>query len=226
LTPWPTLDPRLAIGDRVTCGDGTPAFLPGLLNNSPDALTASDAVTTALREFAGQSNRLSAPVTTGWRRVLVTSADALFVYTAPSGAPWYYAHLVTTGVGQSVAGWFFAGGGECRPEVDLGPDVRRAELHLDPNGTIDPKDRAIRLLVSELSCSSGRSPAGRIETPRVAYEADQILVVISIRKLPGEQDCQGGGPYAYTLSLTEPIGVRRLFDAAVLPHIPVERPST
>jgi hypothetical protein len=197
-----------------------------LLNNGPDALNGTDAVSTALREFVQQPNRLPAPVTTGWRRVLVTSTDALFVAIGPSGMPWYYVHLATTGAGQQVSGWYFVDSSECRPEVDLGPEIRRAELHLDPKGQVGPNDRAIQLLLRELSCSSGRSPAGRVESPRLAYEAERVLVIIGIRALPGEQDCQGTDPYAYTLPLSEPIGSRRLVDASVLPYVVVERPAT
>jgi hypothetical protein len=132
--------------------------------------------------------------------------------------------LARTGVGQEVIGWYFHTSGECRPEVDFGPDVRRAELYLDPGSPINPAARRVQLQLYELSCASGRSPAGRVREPRLAYRPDRILVAITIAKLRGPQDCQGTEPYPYTLQLDEAIGTRKLFDAARVPPTPIVVP--
>jgi hypothetical protein len=134
-----------------------------------------------------------------------------------------YLGLSSTGVGQRVAGWYFATSGGCRLEVYFGPEERAADLYLDPLSPVKPEDQSVSLLLYELNCSSGQSPAGRVGEPKVAYEPDRILVVITIRPRPGgPHDCQGGDPHPYTLQLTETIGTRSLFNAARVPPAPVE----
>ena len=221
ITPWPTIEPTLAFGDAVTCGDGTPTFPVLSLNLPPGAEKAADESGKALAAFLGNPAINPDPASkAGWRRVVLTTKDALFVSTQAPEASWLYVWLASTGAGQPVAGWYFHTSGACRPEVDFGPDARRAEIYLDPGRPINPADRDVRLHLYELNCA-GQSPAGRILEPKLAYEADRILVAVVIRKLPGTHDCQGTDPYSYTLKLAEAIGQRKLFDAARVPPVPV-----
>lgn len=222
ITPWPTIEPRLAFGDAVTCGDGTPTFPVLSLNLPPGAEKAADDSGKALAAFLSNPAINPDPASkAGWRRVVLTTKDALFVSTQAPEASWLYVWLASTGAGQPVAGWYFHTSGECRPEVDFGPDARRAEIYLDPGRPINPADRDVRLHLYELNCAGGQSPAGRILEPKLAYESDRILVAVVIRKLPGPRDCQGTDPYAYTLKLAEAIGQRKLLDAARVPPAPV-----
>jgi hypothetical protein len=228
LTPWPTLDPNLPIGDRVTCGDDTPPFPIEALNASPDADRSNDAASRALQALLGDPIRNPAPgsTTEGWRQVLVTSTDAQFVVTTSSPSPrWLMAWLTSTGVSPLVEGWHFRSGGECRPELWFGPELRRAELILDPARPVGPSDRSVGLQLHELTCSGGQGPEGRIQEPILSYAADRIFVAIAILQLPGEQDCPGVDATAYSLELAEPIGTRALFDAAQVPAVPIVAPS-
>jgi hypothetical protein len=226
-TPWPTIEPRLAFGDQVSCGSGKPVFPVEMVNARPDAQEGTESTATALRAFLARPMGNPAPNSTaGWRRVLATNTDVLFLSTESPGTRWVYLGLSSTGEGQtvyqSVAGWHFATSGDCKLEVSFGVGQRRAEIYLDPARPIRPTDWSVSLQLAELTCSSGQSPAGRVLEPMVAYEADRILAAISIRNRPGgPHDCQGGDTYPYTLQLKEPIGSRQLFDAARVPPVPV-----
>jgi hypothetical protein len=220
-TGWPTIEPRREFGDRVTCGVG-PAFPVEQLNVRPDAENGTDAAATALRAFLSDPMRNPAPaLNAGWRRVLSTSADVLFVSTESPATQWVYLWLSSSHVGQPVAGWYFRGSGDCQLEVYFGPDQRRAELYLDPANPISPTDRSVNLQLFELSCSGGQSPAGRVLEPLVVYETDRVLVAIPIRILPGSHDCLGVDAFPYALQLSEAIGSRQLFDAARVPPVPL-----
>jgi hypothetical protein len=213
-SPWPTIPP-LIFGSELTCGgvENTPAFPAAAFNSPPGAENDSDAVAVALRKFLSPFSATSEVPQTGWRRVENSSSLALFVAAGKGDEPWLQVIMSPTPAGV----WQTAGYGPCRLEVLFGDGVARAELLLDPNAPLSPQADTVQLLILETYCSSGRSPNGRIEAPLLSYRPDVVYVAITIRNLPGPQDCQGVDPYPYTLQLSEPLGGRQIFDASVVP---------
>ena len=82
-----------------------------------------------------------------------------------------------------------------------------------------PTDRSTEIhgLVLEKACSSGKSPEGRVDTPRVEYDDTSVTATFEIRRLPGAQDCTGNQPFPVTIELGEPLGKRTLLDGAFIP---------
>ena len=137
---------------------------------------------------------------------------------------WQSISLSTEPVGEALpGGWYPGTGGDCRLQLAFPDGTGRADLWLDPARLPSANDRSVRLLISEQACSSGRSPAGRILAPQIAYRLDAVLVVVTIHRLTGGQDCQGGDPTPYSLQMNQPIGSRQLFDASLVPPVVVEK---
>lgn len=89
--------------------------------------------------------------------------------------------------------------------------------------TVKPARTATTLdtRVEELACAGGRSDAGRIEKPRVAYSATSITITFHVKRLAGSQMCQArkDTAAAYTVKLSEPIGARHLYNGRTTPPI-------
>ena len=76
---------------------------------------------------------------------------------------------------------------------------------------------AIRALIHEEACASGKTPKDRVEPPTIELTDATITVTFAIRKQPGDQDCQGNAPFPLTITLPEPLGQRSLLDGSVSP---------
>ena len=109
--------------------------------------------------------------------------------------------------------WRSAGGGDCQPQA-VGPaGYGAATWALDPEFRRPrPSDRVVHILVSEFSCSSGRSATGRIGPAYVITDRYEVHIEILVQALPGGQDCQAAPPTPATLRLPEPLGDRGLRD--------------
>jgi hypothetical protein len=75
----------------------------------------------------------------------------------------------------------------------------------------------IHALVLEQSCASGKPPIGRVEPPAIELTDTTVIVTYEIRKMAGDQDCQGNQPFAVELPLPEPLGKRTLLDGNETP---------
>jgi hypothetical protein len=71
--------------------------------------------------------------------------------------------------------------------------------------------------VLEEACASGKTPKGRIEPPLFDLSETAVTVIIGIRPLPGDQDCQGNAPFPVTFTLPEPLAGRTLLDGNGVP---------
>lgn len=78
----------------------------------------------------------------------------------------------------------------------------------------EPQAEATTLdvLVLEVECASGRSADGRIELRNLEETADEIHLRITVRQLPGNQDCQGSPATPFSIDLTDPVGQRTIID--------------
>jgi hypothetical protein len=205
----------LPIGELLySCGDDI-AFAAAALFGPLGAELAPTGPATALRVFLAQDGvEVNALPDAGWRLVDESPDVALFI----AGDPQQDGDLQRVIVERSAEGWKVGGWGGCRPIVVLGGGLGTAEWILDPAAPRPgPESRTFTALVTERSCSSGRSPDGRIAPPFFSYGTDAILVVFGVRPLPGNRDCPGAPPGRVVFELREPIGDRRLLDGAFYP---------
>jgi hypothetical protein len=95
--------------------------------------------------------------------------------------------------------------------------VGAASWWIDPAAKPTPASTTITAFIEEQACASGKTPDGRIEKPRIDLTATDITVTFEIRKLPGDQDCQGNEPFAISIKLPEALGDRKLLDGGASP---------
>lgn len=214
-TAAPTVPVDLPVDELLySCGDDI-AFAAAALFGPLGAELAPTGPATALRVFLAQDGvEVNALPDAGWRLVDETADVALFI----AGDPQQDGDLQRVIVERSAEGWKVGGWGGCRPTVMLGDGLRAAEWVLDPAvPRPGPETRSFTALVTERSCSSGRSPDGRIAPPFFSYGTDAILVVFGVRPLPGNRDCPGAPSGRVGFELREPLGDRRLLDGAFFP---------
>jgi hypothetical protein len=73
-------------------------------------------------------------------------------------------------------------------------------------------------MVHEQACASGQ-PAERRIRPVVNYEADRIVVTITVENAGGDQACPGNPDTPFTLVLDEPVGDRVIYDGRTSPPV-------
>lgn len=83
----------------------------------------------------------------------------------------------------------------------------------DPANPPTMDGRSFTALVRRLACSDGKTAP--VRDPRVVEAADKVVVTFTLDALPsGFHNCVGGPPVAHQVTLTAPLGHRRLFDGA------------
>ena len=94
------------------------------------------------------------------------------------------------------------------------PDPERSEPRpafwtVDPATPPTEESTSVQLLVTERACASGIAPTGRIQAT-VEYTSTEVIVAVVVNTVGGDVDCQGVGPFPFTLQLTEPLGDRTI----------------
>jgi hypothetical protein len=104
------------------------------------------------------------------------------------------------------------------PSADVESRLAAASWWLDPAAPKPAADAmALRVLINEEACASGRSGADRVDPPAMEFDDTSITIRIDIRRQPGAQDCQGNTPFPFTLELPEALGNRALLDGSTRP---------
>lgn len=94
-------------------------------------------------------------------------------------------------------------------------------------GPVTPESTSLDLMINEVACASGKSPAGRIVDPIVEYGTAAITITVQVMPLGGGvQTCQGNPEFPLTVRLAEPVGDRELIGGApqLLP-VPTSTPA-
>jgi len=200
---------------RYTC-TGPPGFLPTLLDEPANAELeehpSAAALRAAIAEVGPDIDML--PPSGYW---LVGRDDRAAQYLArdPRGADtdFVFASIENDGTGWSNGGW-----GGCRPEIVL-DGLNVASWILDPDAPApDAAARTFTALVTERTCTGGKPMGARLQAPSIVSGADAVLVVFAARPLEGDSfDCPGNPPSRVVVRLDEPLGERRLLDAAFFP---------
>ena len=115
--------------------------------------------------------------------------------------------------------WAFAGGGSCRLEVQL-TEPEGQPSWVEVTGREAGAGTAIRVLVNERQCTSGRDPLPHLREPQVTYAEDEVVVYWTSDPGTGGT-CVGIPPVTTTLDLDEPLGDRVLLDGSTWPPRPV-----
>jgi len=211
----PSIDPALAAGLSVTCGDDR-AFPAESVVDQGGSESELDPASLALRQIltGPDGAGLNLPPA-GWHRVIRTSTEALFVAPAllPADSQWVMVSLM-----NAAGTWTYDSAGACQMTVALAKGIGPATWWLDPAAGKPAADAtSVAAIVLERSCASGASPDGRVLPPAIRSGASAISVLVAIRHRPGDQDCQGNPPLAIRLDLGEAIGSRALLDGGEFP---------
>jgi hypothetical protein len=109
-------------------------------------------------------------------------------------------------------GWYLRQSSRCALSVDLGgltvPEIALQSLP-------DPRSRELTLLVTESSCNSGEDADGRIEVVNIDETDDRVSLILGVRPRRGDQNCPSNPATPFTVTLSEPLGERDLFDAGL-----------
>jgi hypothetical protein len=198
-------------------------FSPQVLTSAQaDAETADTGPAAALRADLGQEPDMPA---SGW--VIVSESDSLVMFIArePTIADARYAE-VTVQRGTSLSGavgadgWQVAGSGGCQLMAVPPSGYATGTWSLDPSVAYSATATELSIDVSELACSSGTSPEGRIVTS-VDYGQTSVAVTVFVRSLSGAQTCQltiSATPEPpYVVHLDQPVESRDLVDGGTWP---------
>lgn len=220
-SPEPTASPSATaasgpeIPGLLVCEDGDSAVSSNVLREPANAERQPDLPALALRAFVATPEAASLELpTAGWRRVAVSAQSVTFLAHGPAG--W-----VTATITQGSDGtWQFFEGGGCPLHVKLPPELGFGKWRTDPARPVTADDLWVAVLVTELSCASGKPPLGRLLPPVVLATADAVTIAVAIRKLPGSQDCPSNPEAPVVIQLAEPLAGRRLFDGSTFPAAP------
>jgi hypothetical protein len=201
---------------RYVCVRDHASFAIEDLESAPPADARDDPAAAVLQLVLDQSGLPRA----GWRRVVDTAREVLFVVDTPGDeAPYAFVSVVP---GKLIEfgrdGWTADSYGACTPRPVVPDSQSVADWWIDPAAQpIGPDDRVIPALVLEHACASGQTAEGRILPPSFEYRAEEVVVTITVRSLEGGRTCQGHPPTPYTLELDEPLGDRSLVDGGQFP---------
>lgn len=219
--PWPTYDPATLLGDRLVCRNtGSPTFSVEEWNDAPivpdtDGSSEAQALRRELTDGSGL-DRFT------WHRVVTRSDEVLFAAGTGGGPPEDALAMVFIPDSQQPGSWKWRDLGTCLMGLSVESDRSRADVFLDPDHLPASGDQVMHVMIRETACASGRSPLGRVLPPVLRIEASSITVLITVSRLPGEQDCQGVDAVPYDLVLPEPLGERTLLDGGHVPATPIE----
>jgi hypothetical protein len=218
LNPLPTIDQRDLAGGRLTCGEGD-AFPAAALQGPGGAEFGNDDVAAALRTVLAEGGDPQIP-RSGWHLVSASSTQAQFVARGRGDSGWSVIVLE-----RGPSGWTMDLAGECRLQFVLAPGIKIASWWLDPAaGVPAPTATAIDVLVHE---ECGLPTVGRVAAPVVVYAPDAVTMLFGVvPAIGGGHDaiCLDSPPSPYRVTLTEPLGQRRLLDGGVIPPRDATKP--
>ncbi len=204
----------------LTCDPAGPGWAVTKLDGASDAESGTTAAAKALLDYITGTDGNDLP-DTGWRELYRSKDTALYGQPVPSGEPDV---LLVATIRATGGVWAGENNGQCRPQTWLG-----SKLGIAADWTLSAKTskttKSLKVLVTERACASGKTAKGRIARPRVAYEADRVVITIGVTPLDGAQDCKSNPATALTIALTEALGTRLLFDGGPYPAIEVAQPK-
>lgn len=204
----------------LTCAPQGPGWSAAKLDGPADAENGTTAAARALLEYVTGPAGADLP-DTGWRELYRSKELALYGQDDPSGEQ--NVLLVAT-IRATNGAWAGEDSGQCRPQTWLGSSLGiAATWRLSAKTTKTSK--TLRVLVTEKACASGRSAKGRIAKPRISYEDARVVITIGVTPLTGAQTCKANPATPLTVTLSEALGDRQLFDGGPYPAVGVDQPK-
>jgi hypothetical protein len=213
-----TGDGTLSVGAmEFSCGAGH--FPLAALSGPVGVERAADAPAAALRALVAAPAVVGRPTlpVAGYR--LLVSTQTSTEYAAASDQ--FDTGLAYVRLELGPAGWTLGEFGGCRPQAFFS-GLNSATWHLAPDVPF-PNHASTRFtaLVSETTCTSGRSADGRVLAPAILTSATEVLVIFAVRPPPpsgnGLEACPGPPPTRIEVALPEVLGDRPLLDGGVSP---------
>jgi hypothetical protein len=209
--------------ELISDGGGLP-FVPGRLWRDAAPLDPADPAVAALivqiergRQQA-QPTRLLRPRAkptpmelseklAGWRELARSEDEALF------GQP---PQLVTVAVRRVRRGrWEPVGASNARPLRAVRDGVRASSWRLDPASVVDPEQRELRILVTELTMATGTPAAERLLEPELHIDRQRMVLRVFIRPIEGYVGRTARRETPVIVRLPEAIGARQPVDGAL-----------
>lgn len=204
----------------VACQATGPGWKVSALDGASDAEMGTSAAAKALNEYVTGPDGADLP-DTGWRELYRSQEMALYGQEDPSGEPGV---LLVATIRATNGTWAGEDSGQCRPQTWLGSTLGiAADWKLSAKTT--KLSTTLKVLVTERACASGSSAKGRIARPRISYEADRVVITIGVKPLDGTQDCKANRPTPLTVTLSEALGDRQLYDGGPYPAAEVTQPK-
>lgn len=208
---------ELVLGDtRYSCGE-PPGFLPTILDEPATAETEDHPSAAALRAAIAEAGPdIDLLPESGYWLASRDERVAEYLAREPAGADPAFVSATFENDGGT---WRLAGWGQCRPQLVL-EGLSLATWVLDPDAPAPgPGSRTFDALVTERDCNSGQPMGNRLRPPSVTYGRDSVFVVFAATPSvnQGFATCPSNPPARVRVELSEPLGERRLLDAAVFP---------
>jgi hypothetical protein len=214
--------PASALDATVRCGSGT--YDPATLGDAPSVSSLPEGPAGAVDDVGDAAFDPAAD----WRVLLVTEdrAELLRELDEPSdlGEGDVRTHelrvveRITGATNVADGTWLLTESGPCTPRVEL-VGLGLADLTLA--ATPSPETRTVELLVHERECASGQTAEGRVELAGLEETAEEVRLLIGVRRLDGAQTCPSNPPTPFTVELSEPLGERAVVDASLVPPRPL-----
>jgi hypothetical protein len=146
---------------------------------------------------------------TGWRELARSEDEALFGRGRPP-------QLLTVAV-RRVRGnrWEPLGASNSRPLRAVRDGVRASSWRLDPTAAIDGGQRALRILVTEVTMATGTPVAERLLEPELHLDDERLVLRVFVRPLEGYVGRTARHETPVIVRLPEPLGARRPVDGAL-----------
>ena len=112
------------------------------------------------------------------------------------------------------------GSNSARPLRVIRDGIRASSWRVDPEHEPQPEETVLRVLVTEQAFANGQRANGRVLSPDVYADGDELIVRVFVTPRPGYQ---GGAPNPETpvrIALPHPLGPRRLIDGALAQFAP------
>lgn len=201
---------------RYSCGE-PPGFLPTILDEPATAETEDHPSAAALRAAIAQAGPdIDMLPESGYWLASRDERVAEYIAREPAGAD---PDFVSATLENQGGAWRLAGWGQCRPQIVL-EGLSLATWVLDPDAPAPgPATRTFDALVTERECTSGQPMGARLQPPSVTYGRDSVFVVFAATPQvnQGFATCPMNPPARVRVELSEPLGDRRLLDAAIFP---------
>ncbi len=201
---------------RYSCGE-PPGFLPTILDEPATAETEDHPSAAGLRAAIAQAGPdIDMLPESGYWLASRDERVAEYIAREPAGAD---PAFVSATLENQGGFWKLVGWGQCRPQLVL-EGLSLATWVLDPDARAPhPGTKTFDALVMERECTSGQPMGARLRPPSVTYGQDSVFVVFfaTPQVNQGFATCPMNPPARVRVELSEPLGDRRLLDAALFP---------